>query len=779
MPAIAYANSNRLLDYVHVLIKAPDGNIVFWNTGMSQLYGWAASQTLGKVGHELFQTEFPVSLADVQAHLLTHGFWDGELVNTRADGSRIVVVSHQMMQRNAQGEPEAVLEVNTDVTALRHAEAARRQNTAELAGIISSAMDAIISVDTNQCIIVFNSAAEIMFGCSATEAIGARIARFIPDRFRSGHVDQLDRFAHTNATSRSMAALGPIFALRCNGQEFPIEATISQTTVDGRIINTAIVRDISQRQRAEEAIRQSEAFSLSVLNSVPSCIAVLDSVGTIVEVNDCWRIFGKSNGGSELAWNPIGKSYLDVCNQAMGSAEANAAGAAHAGIIGVISGELKEFSLEYPFDALNPTRWFSMTVSPMQKSFDGVVVTHTDITERKVAALRSQQRTDAILGMLQSLKSTPVIDQFLDMVLTAMPKYLNGNSVSLWLYNPKLEIITLREALSASAGVASIPGDAMSPVVQLSFHCDDNAVWKSLATLREPIHIEDIALFCGDEYAAWPNCGNTKNTMLVPLLLGDEIIGCIALHGFEPTCYVPADLDLITALSQQVTLAVQMTRMAEQVRQVAVVNERNRMAQDIHDTLAQGFTGILRQLEAASYAPSKNDARDHLAQASELARISLQEARRSVYALRPRALENQRLPEAIRTMIVQSSSGLPIHVDLIIEGDIRTLSPSVEENMFRIAQEALTNGLKHANPTCAAVELHFEPDRVRLIARDNGKGFDVADHLRTDGLGIMGMYERAARIGGEMTLHSRPGEGTEITITLTGESALSAARYTQ
>ena len=129
---------------------------------------------------------------------------------------------------------------------------ALRISEARLSGIVASAMDAIVSINEEQRIVIFNAAAERMFQCRAAEAIGAPLDRFIPERFRPDHRRHVETFGRTGATSRSMGKLNVITGLRADGTEFPIEATISHVDVAGQRIYSAIVRDVTERQRAEQ-----------------------------------------------------------------------------------------------------------------------------------------------------------------------------------------------------------------------------------------------------------------------------------------------------------------------------------------------------------------------------------------------------------------------------------------------------------------------------------------------------------------------------------------------
>jgi PAS domain S-box-containing protein len=145
------------------------------------------------------------------------------------------------------------------------AEEALREAQARLAGIVDSAMDAIITVDEEQRVVLFNRAAERMFRCAAAEAIGQPLDRFLPERFRRAHRAHVRQFGRTHVTKRAMGALGALYALRADGQEFPIEASISQIETDGRKFYTVILRDITERRRAEDEVRRlNEELELRV-----------------------------------------------------------------------------------------------------------------------------------------------------------------------------------------------------------------------------------------------------------------------------------------------------------------------------------------------------------------------------------------------------------------------------------------------------------------------------------------------------------------------------------
>ena len=167
------------------------------------------------------------------------------------------------------GEAERMVGMSLDITDRKVAEQQVRETQDRLAAIVSSAMDAIIAIDEEQRILLFNPAAERIFGCSARDAIGSSIERFIPGRFRAEHRAYIRRFGESGVTNRLM---GGMKGLRANGEEFPIESSISQTQPGGDKLYTVVVRDIAARVRAEEAVRESEQRFRLVANTAPVMI---------------------------------------------------------------------------------------------------------------------------------------------------------------------------------------------------------------------------------------------------------------------------------------------------------------------------------------------------------------------------------------------------------------------------------------------------------------------------------------------------------------------------
>jgi signal transduction histidine kinase len=202
-----------------------------------------------------------------------------------------------------------------------------------------------------------------------------------------------------------------------------------------------------------------------------------------------------------------------------------------------------------------------------------------------------------------------------------------------------------------------------------------------------------------------------------------------------------------------------------QAREAGVLDERQRMAGEIHDTLAQGLTGIVTQLQAADQLRDRPDeAGRHLDAAARLARESLAEARRSVQALRPQPLEDARLPDALGDVVRRWSTVTGVTAEVATTGTARPLHPDIEVALLRTAQEALANVAKHADAQRVRLTLSYMEDLVTLDVRDDGVGFDPG-HPRADGdggFGLTAMRRRLDRVAGALEIESEPGGGTAV-----------------
>ncbi len=215
-------------------------------------------------------------------------------------------------------------------------------------------------------------------------------------------------------------------------------------------------------------------------------------------------------------------------------------------------------------------------------------------------------------------------------------------------------------------------------------------------------------------------------------------------------------------------LLYRLRMMGLKARYSAVLAERNRIAREIHDTLAQNLAGIALQLDSVTMrlADVPAELRELLDQACNLTRYSLAEARRSVADLRSDELEREELASALPIIANKMTANASLQARVTVVGAPRRLNPMTEKNLLRIFQEALANSVKHAQAQTVNVDLKYEIDGLTLCVRDDGRGFDTGKiiPLGVGHYGLTGMRERAERIGGHLTLTSKPGEGTELIV---------------
>jgi signal transduction histidine kinase len=246
-------------------------------------------------------------------------------------------------------------------------------------------------------------------------------------------------------------------------------------------------------------------------------------------------------------------------------------------------------------------------------------------------------------------------------------------------------------------------------------------------------------------------------------------------HGMQ----VLAWLSGVLALTIGVVFWISRQRLQDQSRRramaeaefSAILAERNRLAREIHDTLAQGLTATSVQLQLAKKHAGDTAApvQHHLSLALELVRGSLTEARQSIWNMRAQILETNDLPGALAGILKQITDGTPIRTDFRLSGQPQRLSPVIENNLLRIAQEAVTNATKYANARLIRLTIDFTATELHLLVADDGQGFDPIPKkpgATRNGFGLLGMQERAKELKGVLNIESVPGQGTQVRLTL-------------
>ena len=370
-----------------VISTDPNGAVTTWNKGAEGLYGYSEAEVLGK------QTIFlsPEDRKDEASRILREmhekqAVMRYETVRRRKDGSGIPVAITVFPLRHRNGVLLGIASVGRDITEQKRYEQALTQSQAQLKGIIDSAMDAVITVDQAQRVVMFNLAAEKMFGYSSGEVAGKPLQLLIPTRFRAGHEHHVRRFGTTGTTSRAMGDLGALSGLRKDGQEFPIEASISQVEINGAKFFTAIVRDVTDRVRTEESLRHSQTQLQGIIDSAMDALITVDSRQQVVMFNPAAEKMFRCSAANALGSSLdrfIPERFRAVHSQHVRSFGETGTTSRAMGTLGALKG-VRANGEEFPIEAS-----ISQTISSGKKLYTAIV---RDVTERERTdrALREQ-----------------------------------------------------------------------------------------------------------------------------------------------------------------------------------------------------------------------------------------------------------------------------------------------------------------------------------------------------------------------------------------------------
>ena len=252
----------------------------------------------------------------------------------------------------------------------------------------------------------------------------------------------------------------------------------------------------------------------------------------------------------------------------------------------------------------------------------------------------------------------------------------------------------------------------------------------------------------------------------VPMRAKGKVVGVFGVLGESGRQFSQDEVALLAATADQVGVAVENARLYQQAEQLAVMEERERLAQDLHDLVTQSLYSLTLLAEAARRmirAGKPERAIDHITRLGENAQDALKEIRLLVYKLRPHALEREGLVGALqqRLAAVERRAGVKAH---LISNETIKLTAPLEEGLYCIALEALNNALTHAKASSVTVRIQTVNDLVELEVKDNGIGFDPRRVRIREGIGLASMQERAKRMGGTLCIQSSPGKGTLISV---------------
>src|SRR5213082_1757979 len=774
------------------------GNILCINQRGVQLSGYSETELRGANVFELllFPEDRQVARA-MLADVLAGKAREYEVRWKAKDGAVIHFDGATVPRLSDAGEFLSTLCTLRDVTERKCAEERLRKSEEKYRDLIEISPDAIYVVDANGICVLGNRAGADLVGIPQDELVGTPVTDTYLAEERDLFLERLEKLREGGNLRFERTFV------RKNGDIIPVE--VSVTAIRGGYFQ-AILRDISERKRSE-ALLAGEKRLLEMIATGVGLKEILNTLCLIIEEQRDGTL------ASVLLLNADGV-HLDCIagpslpkewsqqmeNLPIGPCAGSCGTAAYRGSPVIVSDIANDPLWDVPAhrnSALkhglraswsNPVlssagkvlgtfcMYYRETRSPNSRDLE-LIDLATDLVriaierDRAEGALRASEQVargqvEALTYSLDVLATAPAPDKFLGQMLSTIGRLLGAQSVILWLLDESNDALVLR---AWAEGTNFAMGDPEHPFIK------NPSSWKEDPGLRElffsgaPVACEDVEHdpFTSNDLREYLKAGGTKKFLRIPTLVGGRVKGFIGIRHGERPPYRPEEIELAQALAHQAILAIQLNEFAEQSRQAAVLEERNRMARDIHDTLAQGFTGVIVQLESAEDAMAccrRKETNEHLQRASELARQSLNEARRSVRALRPQSLQRDNFWEALKGIVKNTTGGTNLHTRFELRGRLRHLSPIWQENLLHIGQEALTNALKHARPRNFETRLIFNSKAFRLELRDDGNGFRTKD--QHDGLGLAGMRERAEQMGGTLKVASARDKGTTIVVTV-------------
>ncbi len=713
------------------------------------------------------------------------------------DGAIVHFDGASVPRLSATGEFLSTLCTLRDVTERKRAEEDLRKSEEKYRDLIEISPDAIYVVDAQGTCLLGNRAGAELAGIPQDELVGTPVTEtYLPEELYLFQ-ERIEKLK-AEGTLRFERKF-----VRKNGDIVPVEVSLS--AIRGGYFQ-AILRDISERKRGE-VLLAGERRLLEMIATGVALKEILNALCLIIEEQRSGTL------ASVLLLNPDGVHLDSVAgpslpngwtqqmeNLPIGPCAGSCGTAAYRGSPVIVSDiatdplwdvpEHRASALKHGLRASwsNPVlssegkvlgtfcMYYRETRSPNSQDLELIeLATHLVRVaierDRSGEALRASEQVargqvEALNYSLDVLATAPAPDRFLGQMLGTIGRLLGAQSVILWLLDESNDSLVLR---AWAEGTNFAKADTEHPFIK------DPLAWKGDKVLQEtvftgaPVICEDVESDPRVSRAIreYFKSKGTKKYLTIPTLVGGRVKGFIGIRHETRPPYRPEEIELAQALAHQAMLAIQLNEFAEQSRQAAILDERNRMARDIHDTLAQGFTGVIVQLEAAEDAIAccrRKEANEHLQRASELARRSLNEARRSVHALRPQALQRGNFWEALKGIIKNTTAGTTLHTRFELRGKLRDLPLGWQENLLHIGQEALTNALKYAHPRNFETHLICNSKELRLELRDDGDGFKVKD--RHDGFGLDGMRERVEQMGGKLKITSSHGKGTKVTVTL-------------
>jgi PAS domain S-box-containing protein len=301
----------------------------------------------------------------------------------------------------------------------------------------------------------------------------------------------------------------------------------------------------------------------------------------------------------------------------------------------------------------------------------------------------------------------------------------------------------------------------------LKAQSQENALWDRVMNDNQTLVVPDLLSTIGDQGTTQPAYPGAVPTYIgVPIHAKGRLLGVLSVFGESVQKFSAEDIALLAVIADHVGVALETARLRRRAEQAAVMEERQRLARDLHDSVTQALYSLTLFAEAGQdsiHAADLPQAEHYLGRLGETAQQALREMRLLIYELRPLTLQQEGLAGALRQRLESVERRARVETQLVVDAPLE-LPADLEQVLYRIAQEALNNALKHSAATHVAIHIGMKDGVLRLEVIDNGQGFDLEAFKDRTGIGLASMRERAESLGGQLLIDSHPGQGTCVEV---------------
>jgi PAS domain S-box-containing protein len=762
----------ELLDLAHdaIIVRDLDNRIVFWNSGAEETYGWGKAEVAGQEAYKLLRTELPQPQGELEAEFFRQGQWQGELSHTRRDGWRIVVTSRWALQRDKEGKPAAILEINRDITGQKQAEAGR----ARLAAILEATSDLVSTADQKGRVLYLNRAGRKMLGIGVDEDITGLIAKDLHPEWGWNLIREGSRYAAIHHKVWS----GETTFLSRGGQEIPTsQVVIAHKGAAGKVeFFSTVARDITASQQAAQALQAANSRLRTLVQGSPLAIIALDLERRVTSWNPAAeRLFGWSQA------EVMGRALPTIpSNQEQGFKALHQSNLQGIALLGMeVRRQRRDGSV---IDV-------SLSTAPLHDGAGAIIGTMgiiEDITEpkRMAATLRQASRalkaiTECHQALIRVTDETELLNEVCRIIVEV------GGYRMAWVGCAENDV-------NKSVRPVAQTGFDAGYVEQLHLTWADKERGRGptgkAIRLGKPVICRDTQVDPGFAFMAEEARIRGYASVLALPLNDFHTFGALNIYATEPDAFDDKEINLLLGLANDLAYGImalrgraeqrraekalkeseqELRRLASQLLSIQE-KERRRVARELHDELGQALTVL--KINLVGIEDQLGPDQQHLKASCEhnLSYIDtvIENVRRLSWDLSPSSLEDLGLSAALGYLADETCRNHNIECAVVMDEIDHLFTPEIQINIYRIFQESLTNVVKHARASLVSVNVAREDGKVSFSIRDNGRGFNLkqamSGKVAKKSLGLTAMHERALMARGSLQISSRKGRGTTI-----------------